>query len=173
MSRCARDWTALRCFSTVMTFAPKLLDSMLRYYPEALSSLAPMVINGTVSEFSWFHRILWQKKNKKNKKKTDDNLTINGLISLWKWLTAGRSCQVWCYLRSGGLMTGGWTFPDGTRCQMSRHFFQDSSISSTFCLSGRCQVIFFFFFRPSSSILKPGSEIRFTSDGINTGKWFS
>jgi len=52
---------------------------------------------------------------------------------------AERSCQVWCYLKSGGLMTGGWTFPDGTRCQTSRNLFQHPSTSSTFCLSGRCQ----------------------------------
>ena len=40
-------------------------------------------------------------------------------------------------------MTGGWTFPDGTRCQTSRNLFQHPSASSTFCLSGQCQVNIF------------------------------
>jgi len=54
---------------------------------------------------------------------------------------------VWCYLKSGGLMTAaGWVFPDGTRCQTGtsavRGNFDRSS--ATLCMAGRCQVKLYF-----------------------------
>lgn len=57
---------------------------------------------------------------------------------------AYRSCQVWCYLRSGGMTSSsGWIYPDGTQCQTGSNTQYGRNINrikvATLCLSGRCQ----------------------------------
>ncbi|PNF35840.1 hypothetical protein B7P43_G09399 [Cryptotermes secundus] len=47
----------------------------------------------------------------------------------------GEACTVWCYKRSGGSKSRGWTFPDGTTCQSHRSQYR----KSMYCISGRCE----------------------------------
>lgn len=56
-------------------------------------------------------------------------ITLNSLS-----ITAEEACTVWCYKRNGGTKSRGWTFPDGTACQIK------SNIGSMYCISGICQV---------------------------------
>ncbi|KAI9550354.1 hypothetical protein GHT06_001581 [Daphnia sinensis] len=57
---------------------------------------------------------------------------------------AYRSCQVWCYLRSGGMTSSsGWIYPDGTQCQTGSNAQYSRNVNrikvATLWLSGRCQ----------------------------------
>ncbi|KDR17787.1 A disintegrin and metalloproteinase with thrombospondin motifs 18 [Zootermopsis nevadensis] len=45
------------------------------------------------------------------------------------------ACTVWCYKRSGGSKSRGWTFPDGTTCQSHQSRYG----KSMYCISGRCE----------------------------------
>ncbi|XP_063229132.1 A disintegrin and metalloproteinase with thrombospondin motifs adt-1 [Bacillus rossius redtenbacheri] len=45
------------------------------------------------------------------------------------------ACTVWCYKRSGGSKSRGWTFPDGTACQSHRFRYS----KSMYCIGGRCE----------------------------------
>lgn len=80
---------------------------------------------------------------------------------------AYRSCQVWCYLRSGGLMSAsGWVYPDGTRCHTgasANHYsrLMDGTKTEFLCLSGRCQVIFFVDFLSNNISISKDHTIYF------------
>ncbi|XP_018335694.1 A disintegrin and metalloproteinase with thrombospondin motifs adt-1 [Agrilus planipennis] len=51
-------------------------------------------------------------------------------------LDAQESCAVWCQRRNGQIKARGWSFPDGTVCNMKRG---NSTESPTYCINGRCE----------------------------------
>ncbi|XP_025201614.1 A disintegrin and metalloproteinase with thrombospondin motifs adt-1-like [Melanaphis sacchari] len=43
------------------------------------------------------------------------------------------ACTVWCHKEKGGTKSRGWSFPDGTTCQMNKNK------ESTYCIGGYCK----------------------------------
>ncbi|XP_074000179.1 A disintegrin and metalloproteinase with thrombospondin motifs adt-2-like isoform X1 [Rhodnius prolixus] len=64
-------------------------------------------------------------------KEVDADLTGTGIQKISS--SPEEACTVWCHRRSGGYVTKGWTFPDGTSCQ-THH-----KPRLTYCISGLCQ----------------------------------
>ena len=56
-------------------------------------------------------------------------LKIKRIIS-----AAEEACKVWCHKRNGGFKSRGWSYPDGTVCQMRK------LKKSTYCIRGLCKV---------------------------------
>jgi hypothetical protein len=69
------------------------------------------------------------------------NAFMYNLLNIFRYLhllniSVEEACTVWCYKRSGGSKSRGWTFPDGTACQSHRSRYG----KSMYCISGRCEV---------------------------------
>lgn len=64
----------------------------------------------------------------------DNDLIGNGLQRISS--DSEEACMVWCHKRGGGSKTRGWTFPDGTVCQLNR---QRRFSKPAFCVNGRCE----------------------------------
>lgn len=55
-------------------------------------------------------------------------------IGAVSFISAKDACTVWCHKKKGGTKSRGWSFPDGTTCQIKR--YKDS----TYCIGGYCKV---------------------------------
>lgn len=49
-------------------------------------------------------------------------------------IVAKDACTVWCHKEKGGTKSRGWSFPDGTTCQIK------NNKESTYCIGGYCKV---------------------------------
>lgn len=49
-------------------------------------------------------------------------------------ILAKDACTVWCHSEKGGTKSRGWSFPDGTTCQIKKNR------ESTYCIGGYCKV---------------------------------
>ncbi|XP_030752678.1 A disintegrin and metalloproteinase with thrombospondin motifs adt-1 isoform X2 [Sitophilus oryzae] len=67
-------------------------------------------------------------------KEVDKDLTGSGMQKISS--DAEEACVVWCQKRNGGPKSRGWTFPDGTACQMRRTKYAGRS---SYCINGRCE----------------------------------
>ncbi|XP_050512535.1 A disintegrin and metalloproteinase with thrombospondin motifs adt-1-like [Diabrotica virgifera virgifera] len=66
-------------------------------------------------------------------KEVDNDLTGSGMQKISS--DAEEACLVWCQKRNGSTRSRGWTFPDGTTCQIRRNRYGKSS----YCIKGRCE----------------------------------
>ncbi|XP_056633352.1 A disintegrin and metalloproteinase with thrombospondin motifs adt-1-like isoform X1 [Diorhabda sublineata] len=66
-------------------------------------------------------------------KEVDGDLTGSGMQKISS--DAEEACLVWCEKRNGSTRSRGWTFPDGTTCQIRRNRYGKSN----YCIKGRCE----------------------------------
>ncbi|CAG9856832.1 unnamed protein product [Phyllotreta striolata] len=66
-------------------------------------------------------------------KEVDADLTGTGMQKISS--DAEEACVVWCQKRNGSTRSRGWTFPDGTACQMRRNRYGKAS----YCIKGKCE----------------------------------
>ncbi|XP_023022167.2 ADAMTS metallopeptidase stall isoform X1 [Leptinotarsa decemlineata] len=66
-------------------------------------------------------------------KDVDKDLTGLGMQKISS--DAEEACLVWCQKRNGSTKSRGWTFPDGTACQIRRNRYGIAS----YCIKGRCE----------------------------------
>ncbi|KAB0803859.1 hypothetical protein PPYR_00829 [Photinus pyralis] len=67
-------------------------------------------------------------------KDVDKDLTGSGFQRISS--DSEEACTVWCQKRNGGQKSRGWTFPDGTACQIERsHRYTKPS----YCINGHCK----------------------------------
>lgn len=66
-------------------------------------------------------------------KEVDNDLTGSGMQKIST--DAEEACLVWCQKRNGSTRSRGWTFPDGTACQMRRNRYGKAS----YCIKGKCE----------------------------------
>lgn len=52
------------------------------------------------------------------------------------FFAAIEACTVWCQSKNGSPKSRGWTFPDGTVCQMQTSRYRKAA----YCINGRCEV---------------------------------
>jgi hypothetical protein len=84
---------------------------------------------------------IWKGEHYIERKCSSENIKMLRMDALlyipaYPYISAEEACTVWCYKRSGGSKSRGWTFPDGTTCQSHRSRYG----KSMYCISGRCEV---------------------------------